>query len=566
MRVPPALLLALALFMASAGPGPVVRAQVLPLPTSKIAPTLLSRMASNALALQPVIVEMEHASAPFSGAVNGLLAQQALALLNLNGQAAGGLPIIDGAAGWANASGITALSLAPGVAYIHDDTTVAPRKASGAPPAWPPGRLTSFYPQETKANLVWPQYKGNGITIAVLDSGVAASPDLGSRVLARVNFAGSKATDDPGGHGSHIAGIVAGNGTSTAGEYVGMAPGANIVDVRVIDADGAGRVSSVVAGIGWAIDHRQQYNIRVLNLSFGAPALPSYQADPMAAAIEMAWRRGLVVVVAAGNTGPSTGSVQSPGYDPYAITVGSTDDVGTLASPDDGLAWFSSWGTPTGGRAKPDVVAPGRKVVSSRVPGSALDQLLADHVTPAANGASMFRLTGTSQATGVVSGAVALMLGRSPSLTPDQVKAILVGTTQSYGPAGGPPLPDPSADGTGLLNVQAAVASGPRPSVNGGLRPSDSLARALYPALYGQPLSWRNPTYHGILWNTLSWATLTWDNIAWDNIAWDNIAWDNIAWDNIAWDNIAWDNIAWDNIAWDNIAWDNIAWDNIAWD
>ena len=130
MRVPPALLLALALFVASAGPGSV-RAQILPPPTAKIAPTLLSRMASNALALQPVIVEMAPAPAPFSGAVNAQLAQQAVALLNVYGQPAGGLPIIDGAAGWANAAGITAMSLLPTVAYIHDDATVAPRKASG---------------------------------------------------------------------------------------------------------------------------------------------------------------------------------------------------------------------------------------------------------------------------------------------------------------------------------------------------------------------------------------------------------------------------------------------------
>ncbi|HEY3060636.1 MAG TPA: S8 family peptidase, partial [Chloroflexota bacterium] len=522
MRTRPPLF-ALVLLLATLGPA-TVRAQILP-PNPKISPALLTRMASNALALQPVIVEMEGAAPPFSGLVNVQRAQLALNLLTIYGQAVGGLPIVDAAAGWANAAGITAISLVPGVAYIHEDATVSPRRTTASGPAWPPGQLTSLYPREVKANLVWPQSQGNGVTVAVLDSGIAASPDLGNRVLTRVNFAGPKTTDDPGGHGSHVAGIVAGSGTLSQGEYVGIAPAAKLVDVRVIDENGGGRISSVVAGIGWALDHRQQYNIRVLNLSFGAPPLASYRADPMTAALEIAWKRGVAVVVAAGNSGPGSGTVHSPGYDPYGITVGATDDLGTLSLADDGLAWFSSWGTPAGGRPKPDVVAPGRKIVSLRVPGSTLDTLLADHVTPAANGASMFRLTGSSQATGVVSGTVALMLARTPSLTPDQVKAILVGTTQGYGPGGSPVLPDPTADGSGLLNAQAAYQSAARPSVNGGLRPSDAFARTVYPALYGQPLSWLDPNYLGIAWNTL-----TWDNIAWDNIAWDNIAWDNIAW------------------------------------
>jgi serine protease AprX len=151
--------------------------------------------------------------------------------------------------------------------------------------------------------------------------------------------------------------------------------------------------------------------------------------------------------------------VQSPGIDPYAITVGATDDQGTLSLADDRLAWFSSWGMPAGGQPKPDLVAPGRKLVSIRVPGSALDGLLADLRVSASNGSSYFRLTGTSQATAVVSGAVALVLSRQPTLTPDQVKKILVATTQGYGPNGQPVLPDPTADGSGLLNAQAAYLS-----------------------------------------------------------------------------------------------------------
>ena len=277
--------------------------------------------------------------------------------------------------------------------------------------------LTSLYPQEVRADQAWPQAKGAGLTVAVLDSGVAPDLDLGNRILASVSFAGASVLPDPGGHGTHIAGIVAGSGQRSAGQFVGMAPAANVVDVRVLDANGNGRLSSVLRGIEWVLAHSAQYNIRVINLSLGAPPAPTYRADLLSGAVEIAWKRGIVVVVASGNDGPAGGSVQSQGIDPYVITVGATDDQGTLSLADDMLAWFSSWGKPTGGQPKPDLVAPGRRLVSIRVPGSTLDGLLADHRVTATNGSSYFRLTGTSQATAVVSGAAALMLAQQPTLT-----------------------------------------------------------------------------------------------------------------------------------------------------
>jgi subtilisin family serine protease len=428
-------------------------------------------------------------------------------------------------------------------------------------PTPPQTGLTSMYPQEVLANQAGSQSNGAGVTVAVLDSGVASDMDLGDRILASVSFAGTAVQPDPGGHGTHIAGIVAGNGLRSAGQYVGMAPAANIVDVRVLDANGNGRLSSVIHGIEWVVANRAQYNIRVINLSLGAPPAPTYRVDLLAAAVEMAWKRGIVVVVAAGNDGPAGGTVQSPGIDPYAITVGATDDQGTLTLADDQLAWFSSWGTPTGGQPKPDLVAPGRRLVSIRVPGSTLDGLFAEHRVTATNGSSYFRLTGTSQASGVVSGAAALMLARQPALTPDQVKMILVATTQSYGPDSGAVSPHPLADGSGLLNTQAALLSPALGSANVGLYYADGFARSIYPLIYGQPLIWRDPTFQGIPWSSLTWSNLVWDQLAWNNVAWDNVAWDNIAWDNIAWDGTSWDNVAWDRAAWDNIAWDNIVGD-----
>jgi serine protease AprX len=535
----------------------------------KISAALLAQMASNPLQRVPVIVELNPATLRLSSGNNAALAQIAVAILQANGQAVGGLPLIEGAAGYANAAGIQAMSLLPQVASIEQDAVVRPRRPANSGTSVSAGQLTSLYPQEINAARVWSQGgTGRGVTVAVLDSGVAADPDLGSRIVASVSFVGSRDPNRPdvGGHGTHIAGTIAGDGTRSAGQFVGIAPRANIADVQVLDGNGNGRISSILRGLEWVLAHQGQFNIRVVNLSFGAIAQGSYKTDPLAAGVEIAAKHGLVVVAAAGNGGPASGTVESPAIDPYVLSVGSTDDQGTLSLADDALAWFSSWGTPTDSTPKPELVGPGRRLVSIRVPGSTLDQHLPDHVVTASNGSTYFRLTGTSMATAVVSGAAALLLERQPNLTPDQVKKILVSVVQPFGVASLPP-----GAGAGLLDAYAATNSPTRGSANRGLRPADSLARGLYAGLYGQPLAWKSLTYLGsnwaaVTWPTVDWNPAAWDNIAWDNMAWDNIAWDNGDWDNIAWDNIAWDNIAWDNIAWDNIAWDNSGWNNIAWD
>jgi serine protease AprX len=545
----------------------------------KIDPALRALMAADPQKLLPVIVEMQPPLSPFLGAANVNRALEALGLLRLYGIPVAALSLIDAAAGFANAAGIDAVSLAPTVAFIHHDATVGPRPSAAPPEVAPPDQVSGIYPRVVRARRVWWQgISGNGVTVAVLDSGVAADEDLiepANRILASVNFADARLASDPGGHGTHIAGIIAGNGSRSGGEFVGIAPQAGIVDVRVLGNTGSGRTSSVVRGIEWVLAHRAVYNIRVINLSFGAPAPLSYRADPLSAAVEIAWRRGLVVVAASGNGGPQRDTTVTPGIDPYVITVGATDDRGTVYRGDDLLAWFSSWGS-ADSNAKPDLVAPGRRIVSLRVPGSALDTLYPERVVVAENGSTYFRLTGTSMATAVVSGAAALLLSGRPDLTPDQIKAILVGTTQPYGQDSGQVLPDPIAGGSGLLDAYAAmtaaqntpynnasVPSGPLTVVgltctntNQVPRPADGFARALYPVLFGSPLRWKDPLLGGILWELLTWDTLVWDSVAWDNFDWKSVAWDSVAWDSVAWDSVAWDSVAWDSVAWDSVAWD----------
>jgi serine protease AprX len=636
-------------------PGSLAVAEILP--QDKIDPVLRNRMQADPVALLPIIVEMQSPAAN-TGASNVVRAVEAMDLLRQLAVPVAPLSLIDGAAGFADASGIEALSLVPAVAYIHHDATVVPLSdpsvlpssaraeipplptlppiiptptpaptltptpvptppatPSPTPTATPTGTPTSAptatpsatpspettaspTPSETpsptpspaapqsQSFAVYPTVvgadeaqrqgaSGRGVTVAILDSGVAADPDLGDRILASVNFADQRTARDPGGHGTHVAGIVAGDGTRSAGEFVGIAPEANIVDVRVLDSVGAGRISSVVRGIEWVIAHRDVYNIRVMNLSLGAPIMLSYRTDPLSAAVEIAWHRGIVVVAASGNSGPQRDTVVTPGIDPYVITVGATDDLGTAETADDTLAPFSAWGT-ADGNAKPDLVAPGRRIVSLRAQGSALDTLFPDRVVTAANGATYVRMTGTSMSTPIVSGAAALLLERRPDLTPDQVKAILTSTVRPYG-AGGP-IADPAADGHGLLSVSAAMQAAPAsapgglvnsaisnvmshpvddlPLANRALRPAHTAARALLPVLHGTPLRWRDQTLGGIAWDALTWESVAWDSVAWDNFAWDSVAWDSVAWDSVAWDSVAWDSVAWDSVAWDSVAWD----------
>jgi serine protease AprX len=634
------------------------------LPEQKIHPVLLARITADPSAVLPVIVEMQHPTAPFTTTPNVDRANEALELLRLHGAPVAGLSLINAAAGFANADGVRALSLVPAVAYIHLDATVVPFvQAAEAPtvhraeipplptaplptpiptptpspaptlaptpeptpvptpaptpapsptaepaptpapspsvepspssspsptpsPTAAPAQASSVYAQAVGADRAWQHgASGIGVTVAILDSGVAPDPDLvqpTNRILASVNFADERVGGrDPGGHGTHVAGIVAGNGTRSAGEFVGIAPQANIVDVRVLGRTGSGRLSSVIRGIEWVVAHRDIYNIRVMNLSFGAPVTVSYRTDPLAAAIEIAWRSGVVVVAASGNGGPARDSVVTPGIDPYSITVGATDDGATLTTRDDTLAAFSAWGT-ADSNAKPDLVAPGRRIVSLRAVGSTLDMLFPDRVVAAKNGATYLRLSGTSMSTPVVAGAVALLLERDPDLTPDQVKSLLMKSAKRYGQDAAPP-PDPAADGNGLLDVATALksAAGPTSSTNSldglapaalqsapplleelplgnrGLRPAYAFARALYPVLYGQPLHWIDPLLGGIPWGALTWESVAWDSVAWDNFAWDSVAWDSVAWDSVAWDSVAWDSVAWDSVAWDSVAWDS---------
>src|SRR5256885_14997942 len=315
---------------------------------------------------------------------NGHHAERAAAAVKrAQGKVGRGLSIVGGASALLTGEEILALANDPDVAFVSLDEVVTATfdPLDGAALASSPGIVEVGAPQ------AWRQLgvTGKGIGVAILDSGIAPHPDLAGRIVASVDFTsgGSGASlvpaADPGGHGTHVAGLVAGDGTASGGAYTGVAPGANLIDVRVITATGSTTVSTMIAGMQWVLAHRSDYNIRVVNLSAGAPVTVSYNNDPLAMAVEGLVFSGITVVVSAGNDGPKRSSITSPGSDPFVITVGGIDDNGTATPADDPIAsWTAQGPTAIDGLAKPDLVAPGRKIVSLRSPGSTLDQELPD--------------------------------------------------------------------------------------------------------------------------------------------------------------------------------------------
>ena len=472
-------------------------------------------------------------------------------------------------------------------------------------------------------------FTGAGIGVAVIDSGIATwhddltnksykyYPYGNQRVSKFVDFVNKQSQPyDDNGHGSHVAGTIAGNGYDSNGEKAGIAPDASIVSLKVLDANGQGTISNIIAALNWVAVNGKTYNVRVVNLSVGASIRESYWTDPLTLAAKAVVEKGITVVGAAGNFGKNAaghlqyGGITAPGNAPWVLTVGASSTNGTLTRLDDKMADFSSIGpTYIDFAAKPDLVAPGTGTVSLAVPGSTFystkaQYLLSGSISTA--GKPYLALSGTSMAAPVVSGTVALMLQANPNLTPNLIKAILQYTAQVY--SGYSPL----REGAGFLNTYGAVRLA---RFYATARAGDRMPTQ---AIWSKQIIWGNHRLKGgylnpstnawannIVWGVSKTAIDTGDNIVWgtlagdlDNIVWgtalldDNIVWgtalldDNIVWGTVLDDNIVWgttvidDNIVWgtdcggfdcDNIVWGTLDVDNIVWgtalldDNIVW-
>jgi subtilisin family serine protease len=473
------------------------------------------------------------------------------AVRRLGGQVTRALPIVAGFAATVPAAAVGELARQPGVRAVTPDSRVRVQGAAS-------GGVRSVYTKAIRADSAWNRgITGRGVTVAVLDTGVASVPDLAGRlvqvrddttgqVTPCKNLSGELDCNDRYGHGTFIAGLVAGNGASSDGTWKGVAPEARILSVKAAGADGAADVSNILAAIQWVVSFKDRYNIRVLNLSLGTDSTQDWRTDPLNYAVERAWAAGMTVVVSASNQGPNPGTITKPADDPWVITVGATDDRGTAGVGDDLLPDFSGRGPTAHGLAKPDVAAPGAHVVSLRAPGSTIDNRFPWYVD-----GSYRQGSGTSMATGVVSGAVALMLQANPGFTPDRVKHALKATARDAASS------DPMAVGAGVIDANAAAFSAPAGVANQGLvlstgqgslaasrgsvqvQTDSPLASVLGPVLgatlTAQLLLWNPGGYTGSQWVPSHWYLSTWEVHRWYRVSWYGNDWPGFKWRGSSW-------------------------------
>jgi serine protease AprX len=434
---------------------------------------------------------------------------------------------------------------------------------------------------------------GAGVDVALLDSGV--TPVQGLAGSGKVVNGPDISVDsqnsstrylDGFGHGTFMAGLIGGKDpgadpTKPGSSYLGMAPDARIVNVKVGSSSGAVDVSQVIAGIDWVVQHRHEngLNIRVLNLSIGTNSSQSYQLDPLAYAAEVAWRSGIVVVAAAGNDGATYGHLDDPASDPFVIAVGAAGSSGGSSLNNVILAAFSSLGD---GTRNPDLIAPGVHLQGLRVPGSYIDQKFSS----AAFGDRFFRGSGTSEAAALISGSIALLLQKRPDLNPGQVKAILAQSADAL------PGVSVQAQGAGLLDLGAGLSdslsvpvgwqSFPPSAGNGslekargnnhvvvngvpvtgeadvfghGFSAADHASQSAAGQGWGSDGSWNGTTWSGTTWTGTTWSGTTWTGTTWSGTTWSGTTWSGTTWSGTTWSGTTWSGTTWSGEIWSNYSW-----------
>jgi serine protease AprX len=391
-------------------------------------------------------------------------------------------------------------------------------------------------------------FTGQGVGVALIDSGV--TPVNGLDTQGKVVYGPDLSTDsrnpslrnlDAFGHGTHMAGIIGGLddnvgsiSSSDSSDFMGMAPNSQIVSIKVANAAGQTDVARVLAAIDWVVAHQNTLNIGVLNLSYGADSNSPYVLDPLAYAAEQAWLSGIVVVVAAGNEGNFSDGLEDPAIDPYVIAVGAADTANSTDVHNHVAAGFTSEGD---GTRNPDLAAPGTHIVSLADPGSYVDRVFG---ATAEIGGRFFLGTGTSQAAAIVSGAAALVLSQHPALTPDQVKALLVGNTSAIQGTS-------RLTGSGELNL-ASVLNAPTPDT-----------------VQTWPTSTGGHGHDRYSWNGASWSGASWSGASWSGASWSGASWSGASWSGASWSGASWSGASWSGASWSDAFWSGASWSGSSW-
>ena len=469
---------------------------------------------------QPILLQM---AAERPDATLSVIVQKAVKdtqvenlVARLGGTVTDDLHIINAFGAKLPAKALVELAQAEGVRWVSLD---APMVETACRQCVNTTNLKNAYVRAIGADRLWnesPYLQGQGIGVAVVDSGVNPQQDLYTvmgvnRLVAAVAFNSgyNQSVYDGYGHGNHVAGIIGGNGSRSNGAYIGVAPMVNLINVKVSDDQGAATALNVIKGLQWINDHKAQYNIKVVNLSLNSAVPASYVTDPIDAAVEILWFNKIVVVVSAGNLGKN--ALYPPANDPFVIAVGATDDKGTASITDDVIASYSGSGNTTDGIKKPDLLAPGTNIVALMANPNSV--LATAHPANVVNGI-YFRMSGTSMAAPMVSAAAALLLQDEPNLTPDQVKYRLMATANKTWPGYNAKV------GAGYLDVYAAVKGTTNTSANTGTRVSQMLWTG------SQPVNWTSVNWNSVNWNSVNWNSVNWNSVNWNSVNWNSDIWE----------------------------------------
>ena len=509
------------------------------------------------------------------------------AVLHAQGATVGSsLPVVDGVEATMSAGAVAAVASSPAVkaitanragAFATYSSDASPATAAGVAAA---AKSASEFVASTGASKVWASGDtGAGVGVAVIDTGIANMADVSGRVTYGPDLSGEGSTIDSYGHGTVMAGLIAGNGSASAankGGYTGVAPGAHLIAVKTAGANGVADVSTILQAMNWVDAYHSQYNIRVLNLSWGTPSTQSPTIDPLDYAVERLWNDGIVVVTAAGNAGPGPATIVKPGDDPMVLTVGAYNDHNGATA--DSIPAWSSRGPTANGTAKPDLVAPGRTLVALRAYGSTVEtQNPSALVAP-----SYITGSGTSEATAVTSGLAALVIAAHPGYTPDQVKAVLV--------AGADPIRglSRSAEGAGRVRVDQAIKASPGPArqqaspatglgsleASRGGRDVTASCNGTPTLIQGEidvrcnvwnPAAWTGSSWTGSSWTGSSWTGSSWTGSSWTGSSWTGGSWTGSSWTGSSWTGSSWTGSSWTGSSWTGSSWTGSSWTGSSW-
>jgi serine protease AprX len=432
------------------------------------------------------------------------------------------LPLMNGVAATVRAGELNRLASQPGVSFVAPDAPVQLDTAGAVSTS----ALATLYPGRDAVSKPWGAgVTGQGVGIAVIDSGVTPSADFGSRLTQVVLDGQSGSLDDTVGHGTMVAGVAA--GYSTDGKFIGIAPGASVYAININRPTGV-YTSDVITALKWVFDNAHTYNIRAVNLSLTETLPSSYKNSPLDLAVERLWASGVFVAVSAGNLGP--GQIDyAPANDPLVETVGAFDTMDTAGPKDDTLASWSSSGTTVDGFSKPEIVVPGRHIASLLPGGTTLDLL-----APAANKISggYASINGTSFSAPQIAGAAAILFQEHPTWSPDNVKWLLTSK----------PGPKPKASTVGSLNLGPVYDFSSVPGRANQSVPALVCAPGV-PCLNDGTIasSWDSSSWNSSSWNSSSWNSSSWNSSSWNSTAdWSSSSWNSSSWNSSSWNSTSW--------------------------